>query len=127
MTRGSDGGNAARRWLLLGMLLLATQAPAAGLESCGEALRIFEADMVLTMEPALPKAGVVAVRRDCIVAVGRDLDDLRAWTDQCPFEVDDRFADAVLMRGLIDPHLYPMLTAILARDHRQHAGVRRHL
>ena len=78
-----------------------------------EPLKIYRAAKIITMEPALPEARVVAVRDGAIVAVGRDLDDLAAWTERHPFEIDETLSDKVLLPGLIDPHLHPMLGALL--------------
>jgi predicted amidohydrolase YtcJ len=77
------------------------------------ALTIYRAAKIITMEPALPEARVVAVRDGAIVAVGRDLDDLVAWTERNPFEIDETLSDKILLPGLIDPHLHPMLGALL--------------
>jgi predicted amidohydrolase YtcJ len=57
------------------------------------------------MDPGLPDGTAVAVSGGRITAVGA-LEDLRASG-----EVDDTFADAVLLPGLIDQHLHPLLGA----------------
>lgn len=64
---------------------------------------VFTARRVITMDPQVPEATAVAVRDGRIVAVGiaGDLDG----------DVDDTFADAVLVPGLIDQHLHPVLGA----------------
>jgi predicted amidohydrolase YtcJ len=66
---------------------------------------IFTASRVITMDPDVPDATAVAVRDGRIVAVG-SRDDLRETG-----VVDDTFADAVLIAGLIDQHLHPLLGA----------------
>ncbi len=55
-------------------------------------------------------AEAVAVEDDRIVAVG-SLDDVLATVGDRPHEIDDTFADAVLLPGLIDQHLHPILGA----------------
>lgn len=76
-------------------------------------ITVFHARKIITMEPALPEARVVAVRDGRILGVGRDLGDLRAWIADEPYRLDGTLADKVLLPGLIDPHLHPMLGALL--------------
>ncbi|HJN93605.1 MAG TPA: amidohydrolase [Dehalococcoidia bacterium] len=75
-------------------------------------LTVFLARRIVTMEPGLPEATAVAVRDGQIVAVGSK-ETLEPWLEASPYEVDDRFADAVLLPGLIDPHLHPSMGAFL--------------
>ena len=75
---------------------------------------------VRTVDPARPLADAVAVEGDRIVAVG-DLADVREAVG-ADHVVDDRFADRVLVPGLIDQHLHPILgastlsTAVIATE-----------
>ncbi len=64
---------------------------------------VYTARRVITMDDAVPDATAVAVRDGRIVAVG-SADDLDGV-------VDDTFASAVLVPGLIDQHLHPILGA----------------
>lgn len=64
---------------------------------------VFTARRIITMDDDIPEATAVAVRDGRIVAVGA-AGDLGG-------EVDDTFADAVLVPGLIDQHLHPILGA----------------
>ena len=64
------------------------------------------------MEASMPTAEAVAVRDGRIVEVGT-LETLRPWLDRYDHEIDDTFADHVIMPGLIDPHLHPSMAAIL--------------
>jgi predicted amidohydrolase YtcJ len=57
---------------------------------------------LITMNPAQPEATHVAVRDGRVLAVGA-LDDMRAWGE---FELDTRFADKVLMPGLVEGHCH---------------------
>jgi len=69
---------------------------------------VFAARRVITMDPdhdAGTAAPAVAVAGGLITAVGH-LDELRHLGD-----VDDTFADAVVLPGLIDQHLHPILGA----------------
>ena len=69
---------------------------------------VFAARRVITMDPewdAGPTATAVAVSGGRITAVGQ-LEDIRHRG-----AVDDTFADAVLLPGLIDQHLHPILGA----------------
>lgn len=75
-------------------------------------LRVFVARRIVTMDAAQPVATAVAVRGDRIVAVG-DLESLRPWLDSHSWELDETWKDAVLLPGLIDPHLHPAMAAIL--------------
>lgn len=73
---------------------------------------IFKAREVLTMNPSWPTARAVAVRDGEILAVG-DLDDMAAWCEHDEVVIREDFADKVLMPGLIDPHLHPLMAAVL--------------
>ncbi len=64
---------------------------------------VFTARKVITMDPAHPDATAVAVADGRVVAVGSPTDLIG--------EVDDTFADAILLPGLIDQHLHPILGA----------------
>ncbi|TRW83198.1 amidohydrolase [Mycolicibacterium sp. 018/SC-01/001] len=75
-------------------------------------MTVFRARTVITMDPAQPRATSVTVDGDRIAAVG-----------DSPTGVDDvDFGDAVLMPGLIDQHLHPVLgattlvTAVIATE-----------
>ena len=74
-------------------------------------IKVFIAKKVITMNPSRPTATAVAVRGDQIVSVG-SLEDLQPWLDVHPHEIDDTFADKIIMPGFIDPHLHPWLGAL---------------
>ena len=79
-------------------------------------LTVYPARKIVTMDPSMPTATVVAVRDDRIVAVGT-MDTLRPWLDAYEYEIDDRLEDKVLLPGFIDPHLHPSLaSSLLARN-----------
>ena len=73
--------------------------------------RVFLAKTILTMEPANPRATAVAVAGDRILAVG-SLDEVKKSLADRPFRLDERFAGKVLMPGLIEQHLHPLLGAL---------------
>jgi predicted amidohydrolase YtcJ len=74
-------------------------------------ITVFTAQKIVTMDPTRPEATAVAVRDGQILGVG-SLDDLRPWLKSGTYTVDDRFRDKVLVPGLIDPHLHPLLAAV---------------
>ena len=75
-------------------------------------LTIFTARKVITMDPGLPVADAVAVADGRIVEVG-SMASMRPWLDVHDHVIDDRFSGSVIMPGLIDPHLHPVMAAVL--------------
>lgn len=75
-------------------------------------IQVFTARKVITMNPSWPTATAIAVRDGKILEVG-SLESLKPWLAQDEFEIIDRFADQVIMPGLIDPHLHPLMAAVL--------------
>lgn len=73
---------------------------------------IFVADKIITMEEDNPTAGAVAVRNGKIVAIGNDAADVQSRIEG-PTKIDTTYEDQVLMPGLIDPHLHPVMAAVL--------------
>lgn len=63
-------------------------------------ITVFSARKIVTMDASVAEATHVAVRDGIILEVG-DLDDCSAWG---PHTLDDRFADSVLIPGLIESH-----------------------
>ncbi len=63
---------------------------------------IFKARKIITMNPANPSGDAVAVRDGKVLGVGT-VEELSRWGDHV---VDDRFADKVLMPGLIEAHCH---------------------
>lgn len=64
---------------------------------------IYNARRIITMNPMQPEATHVAVREGKVLAVGT-LEDVTAWGKDCTF--DSRFADKVLMPGLVEGHCH---------------------
>src|SRR5512143_464946 len=65
-------------------------------------ITVFSARKIVTMDAAVEEATHVAVRDGIILEVG-DLDDCAAWG---PYTLDDRFADSILIPGLIESHAH---------------------
>ena len=63
---------------------------------------VYAARKIITLNPMQPEATHVAVRDGRILAVG-SLARMREWGD---FELDERFADKVLMPGLVEGHCH---------------------
>lgn len=75
-------------------------------------LTVFTARRIITMDASLPEATALAVRGERVVEVGT-IDSLQPWLRHHEHTIDDRFADDVMIAGLIDPHIHPSLMAIL--------------
>lgn len=69
---------------------------------------IYSARKIITMNPNQPDVSHVAVRDGRILGAG-SLDDLAGWGD---YKLDERFADKVLMPGLIEGHAHTMEGAL---------------
>ena len=65
---------------------------------------IYSARKIITMNASRPTATHVAVREGRILGVG-SIEELKGWG---PHELDDRFADKVLMPGLVEAHAHLM-------------------
>lgn len=65
-------------------------------------ITVYSAKSILTMNPARPRATHVAVRDGRILGAGT-LEELAGWGD---YSLDDRFADKVLMPGLVEGHAH---------------------
>ncbi|MCB0918667.1 MAG: amidohydrolase family protein [Actinobacteria bacterium] len=76
-------------------------------------ITVYRARLIHTLDNQLPTATAVAVRDGRILGVGTTVEELQPWLDTDSHEVDERYADQVLVPGFIDPHLHPMLPALL--------------
>lgn len=72
-------------------------------------LRVFTAAQIRTMDPGRPTANAVAVSDGKVVSVGT-LKSMQPWLRRVPHDIDDSFADRVLMPGFIDPHTHLRLS-----------------
>lgn len=66
----------------------------------GEPITIFRARKVVTMNPSNPGGTHIAVRAGRILGVGT-LDEVKGWG---PYELDETFADLVLVPGFVEAH-----------------------
>ena len=66
-------------------------------------ITVYPARKILTMNPMQPEARAVAVRDGRILAVADDIETMRGWGE---LQVDDRFADRVLMPGMVEGHCH---------------------
>ena len=81
--------------------------------SASEAITLFRARRVLTLDPAYPTAEAVAVRGGRILGVGT-AESLAAWG---PAAVDDRFADDVLLPGFVEAHSHVLAGGVWAYEY----------
>jgi predicted amidohydrolase YtcJ len=65
---------------------------------------IYSAKKIITMNPSRPSVSHVAVREGRILGAG-SLEELAKWGD---YKLDERFADKVLMPGLVEGHAHTM-------------------
>ena len=100
---------------LLALFTLAGSAagtPATDPAANASPITVFTARKIVTMEPSQPTATAVAVRDGRILSLG-SLEDLAPWLEGQEYTVDRRFEGSVLLPGLIDNHLHPLLGALL--------------
>ena len=71
---------------------------------------IYVARKIITMDRDQPIAKAVAVRGDRVVAVG-SLDAVKKALGDTPFTIDRAFETKILMPGLVEQHLHPLLGA----------------
>lgn len=91
----------------------AVLGPALVRAAMPSAVTVYEARRIITMEPSLPTARFVAVAGGIILGLAESLAELEPWTAGRTVTVERRFADKVLMPGLIDPHVHPMQAAVM--------------
>ena len=61
----------------------------------------------------MPEARYIAVEDGRILGVGNSLAQLDAWLVNQNYRIDSQFSEKVLLPGLIDPHLHPLMAAVL--------------
>jgi predicted amidohydrolase YtcJ len=72
---------------------------------------IYTARKIITMDRSVSKATAIAISGKRIVAVGA-LDKVKSALGDRPFTIDETFSSKILMPGLIDQHLHPILGAL---------------
>lgn len=70
---------------------------------------IYSAKEIITMDPQRPRAEAVAVADGRILGVGSRQEMLELVGDKA---VDETFADKIIVPGLLDQHLHPLLSAL---------------
>ena len=78
------------------------------------AVTVYTAQLIRTLEPAMPTATAVAVENGRIVAVG-DIESLAPVLRIKGGHIDRQFEDRILVPGFIDPHVHPSLPAVLTQ------------
>lgn len=89
----------------------ASAANAAGKTAAKAPVTVYTAKKIITMERDAPVAEAIAVESGRIVAVG-SLAAVKAALGGRAFSVDETFAGKVVMPGLIEQHLHPILAAL---------------
>ena len=77
----------------------------------GETVTIYAAKKIVTMESSNPVATAVAVAGKRILAVG-SLEDVKAALGDRKYTTNDTFKEKIILPGLIDQHLHPILGAL---------------
>lgn len=75
-------------------------------------ITVYTARKIITMNPSWPEGSAIAVRDGRIIEVG-SLATLAPWLEAHEHEVCEDFADSIIMPGFIDPHLHPLMAAVL--------------
>ncbi|MCP3935508.1 MAG: amidohydrolase, partial [Actinomycetia bacterium] len=79
-------------------------------------ITVYTARRIITMDPSLPDATAIACRDGRIVEVGT-IDSMAPWLKRHEHEIDERFADDVMIAGFIDPHVHPSMASMLLNMH----------
>lgn len=87
------------------------QEVGSSIQSAPSKAVIYVAKEIVTMDPKNATAEAVAVLNDKILSVGK-LSDVKLALGNAPYEVDNRFADKVLVPGFIAQHDHPILAAL---------------
>ena len=97
-----------KTYAVLPIILLLSACGASHSDS--EGVRIFPAQTVVTVDAANPTAEAVAIRDDIIIGV----DSLANLERQFPkAQIDEKYGSAVIIPGLIDPHVHMTLGAMM--------------
>lgn len=75
-------------------------------------ITVYTAKNIITMNESWPNGEAIAIRDGVVLEVG-SLESMQAWLEANDYVIDDQFSEKVLMPGLIDPHLHPMMAAVL--------------
>lgn len=75
-------------------------------------ITLYPAKKVITMEPELTFSNAVAVENGRIFAVGKT-EQLKRQLRSHKYNIDESFANKIIMPGFIDNHLHPSMAAVL--------------
>lgn len=99
-------------WLVSSLHLLTACEPPAGSTDAVEAdVVVYPARDIITMNAKQPHATTIAVADGRILSSGSMEDVLAAIGDR-KYVVDEKFAEHVIVPGLIDQHVHPLLAAL---------------
>ena len=93
------------------LTMIAVSFLMVGMVQAEQAVTIFTAKSIVTMERSNPEAQAVAVSGKRVVSVGTLASVKTALGDQ-PYRVDETFRDRVIMPGFIEQHMHPLLGAL---------------
>ncbi|MCL1067406.1 amidohydrolase [Shewanella olleyana] len=71
---------------------------------------VFTAKNILTMDPGRPEVGAVAVLDGKVLSTG-SVESMSPWLSQYDWELDETFADKVILPGFIEPHSHCWMSA----------------
>jgi len=77
-----------------------------------DAITIYTAKTIVTLDPGTPTAKAVAVRDGKILGAG-SLEEMQAWGDPETIRIDRSFENNVIVPGFIEAHMHAQLTGIL--------------
>src|SRR5208337_629115 len=72
---------------------------------------VYTAKKIITMEHENPVATAVAVLGKRIIIAGA-LNEIKSFLGNAPYHLNDIFGSKIIMPGLIDQHLHPVLGAL---------------
>jgi len=95
--------------MLIGLLLILSLFPGSADSEQLLPDKIYNAREIITLDDRYPQPSAVLVRDDLVAAIG-DVEQLqRNYPDA---ELDQRFADDVMVPGFVEHHVHPLLAAI---------------
>jgi predicted amidohydrolase YtcJ len=76
-----------------------------------DAITVFVARKIVTMDPGWPEGTAVAVKDGRILSVG-SLEDLAPWLKRFPYTINETFKDKVIYPGFVEAHGHPVMGSI---------------
>lgn len=100
--------NKITRFLFILVGILFALSVSATPTSNNNAIIVYVAKKIITMDPSWSTATAVAVQNGKILSVG-SLSDLQPWLAKFPYQIDRTFADKILMPGFVEAHAHPLI------------------